>query len=80
MLDVRCSLPREGVVENESVEARVSHFQLPLNRLFMGIAACHRNQDLKAEQRCESEVELNLKARGFCVVQDGIRQISSYLQ
>lgn len=45
------SKPREGVVEDERVEAGVSDFQLALDRLFMGIAASQRNEDLRGEQK-----------------------------
>lgn len=39
----------------------MSHFQLPLNCLFMGTAASERNQDLREEQKHWSDVKLNLQ-------------------
>lgn len=38
--------PGEGVVEDEGIFPGISDFQLPLDRLFMRVAASQRNQDL----------------------------------
>ncbi len=62
MLVAGSSLPWEGIVKDECVEAGVSDFKLSLNRLFVGIAASQRNEDLREEEH-RPEVTLNVEGR-----------------
>lgn len=43
--------PGEGVVEDEGIFPGMSDFELPLDRLFMRVAASQRNQDLSRAKR-----------------------------